>query len=45
MIIRITAATTLTQMGIHFMEFQGLAGKILVEYDETSSIIENGVLK
>lgn len=45
MIIRITAATTLTQMGIHFMEFQGLAGKILVEYDETLSIIENGILK
>lgn len=45
MIIRITAATTLTQVGIHFMEFQGLTGKILVECDETSSIIENGVLK
>lgn len=45
MIIRVTAATTLTQVGIYFMEFQGLTGKILVECDETTSVIENGVLK
>lgn len=45
MIIRVTANTTLSKASIAYMEFNTPSGDIIVDCDDTSSIVENGMMK
>lgn len=45
MIIRVTANTTLSKASIAYIEFNTPSGDIIVDCGETSSIVEDGMMK